>query len=43
MATKPFAQPTAMSLLESQVRHVHKVFGGRTSNAGVSNLTMRTC
>ncbi len=43
MATKPFAQPTARSLLESQVRHVHRVFGGRASNAAESNLTVCGC
>ncbi len=40
MLTKPFAQPTAMSLLESQLRHVHTVLGGRASKAGVSNFTV---
>lgn len=43
MATKPFAQPTARSLLESQVKHVHRVFGGRASNAGESSLTTSIC
>lgn len=29
IARNPFAQPTAISVAESQVTQVHRVFGGR--------------
>lgn len=39
METKPFAQPTAMSVAESQVREVHRVLGGRAVKEASSYLT----
>ena len=39
MARYPFAQPTAMSVGDSQVRQVHSVSGGRDSKAAVLTLT----
>lgn len=39
MTTEPLAQPTAMSVAESQARQVHMVFWGRASKAGRSNRT----
>ena len=39
MATEPLAQPTAMSVAESQAMQVHTVFWGRASKAGRSNRT----
>lgn len=32
IARNPFAQPTAISVAESQVTQVHRVFGGRAWN-----------
>ena len=39
MATKPLAQPTAISVEDSQVTQVHTVFGGRVAKAAVEYLT----
>ena len=39
MARKPFAKPTAIMLAESQVTHVHNVFGAHALKAGSSYLT----
>ena len=39
-ATNPFAQPTAMSLGESQQMEVESVEGGLASKAGAWTLTM---
>ena len=42
MAIKPFAKPTARLLAESQVTHVHKVFGAHALKAGSSYFTMES-
>ena len=39
IAKYPFAQPTAMSVGDSQVMQVHSVSGGRDSKAAVLYLT----
>lgn len=40
IARNPFAQPTAISVAESQVTQVHTVFGTQALNAGSSNFTV---
>ena len=40
MARYPFAQPTAISVGESQVKQVQSVSGGRVSKAAVLYLTI---
>ena len=40
-ATKPFAQPTASSVPDSQVRQVQMVLGGRDSKAPLSYRTFQ--
>lgn len=40
MARNPLAKPTAMLLADSQVTHVHKVFGAHALKAGSSYLTV---
>lgn len=39
IARKPFAQPTAMSVADSQVIQVHNVFGGRAVKAALLYFT----
>ena len=41
-ATKPFAQPTASSVPDSQVRQVQMVLGGRDSKALLLYRTFQT-
>lgn len=40
MATNPLAHPTAMSVGESQVTHVHNVEGGLAVKAGEPTLSV---
>lgn len=41
IATEPFVQPTAISLGDSQVTHVHTVDGGLASKAGELTLSVQ--
>lgn len=40
MATKPSVQPTAMSLGDNHVKHVHSVEGGLAAKTGDSTLSV---